>query len=972
MPSIYITSKVSPQHRQCSLGGGRETEVFQGKLEGNYPRSMDPPGDIRLSSGIFQATTPRGSSLCTSDTSTAEGSAEHNEGGGTEFTGQTSDPPDPCRIAISRILQQHICCPQERRGVASGDKLKISQPVSGSPPFQNGKHSELERCYSPRGPSSKDRSKRRLPICSDGCSLLPLSPFPLDGGHIRVYEPPFRSSTSSTDIHEIAEASGRFSQESGSASNHLSGRHSADGIHSRPTEITHISHFTCPHSPGIYSQQSQVCTGTTTVTRLPGFPDQLEDHDHCPSGEQGAKDPKGVPSHAQSAEGYSSTTRSSNWVNDSMLTSYCSSSATLPGPSGSAIHGPATSQDRLRHTGIPIRGSKSGSQLVDQPLQISHVSSDSATDSIPDIADRRFNHRVGSLLPGNRPKNRRTVVRARSCSPHQLVGAESSISSGTVFRQTGELPHTTTHGQQSCHILHQPERRNSLAQTMPTSTGPVDVVRGSQHNFARGASTREIECHCGFRVQTHERQQRLATGHRDFLSSSTNSRSFLGGSIRVLPECSTGNFLQLEGRPPSSCNRCFCSGLVGSQTILFPSLCTHREMSTEGQKQQCSICSLDCTNLAGSNMVSTASEHVGQPSTDYTESTGSPKEPSGGKTPSDDSESSTPGCMANLRKSLSEEGVSEQSAALICSSWRGSTTKAYESAWRRWASWCAARKVDPFSTTLTNILDFLTEMYNEDKEHSTINSYRSAISTFHAKIDGVPAGQHPMVSRLMQGIFNTRPSKPRYTSVWDVEIVLDHIKNMPPSNELRLTELAGKLAMLMALTNADRASDLHLLDLNLKQVFSHGVRFQIAGLSKTRRSGPPREVTYFSFKECEAICPVATLEVYERRTADLRATDRDANPLFIACVKPHKPVTSSTISRWVRNLMQASGVDVSTFKSHSTRAASTSAATSLGVSVKDIMKTANWTSESTFKRFYLKPILSDFGNSVLSGKYFGY
>ena len=122
-------------------------------------------------------------------------------------------------------------------------------------------------------------------------------------------------------------------------------------------------------------------------------------------------------------------------------------------------------------------------------------------------------------------------------------------------------------------------------------------------------------------------------------------------------------------------------------------------------------------------------------------------------------------------------------------------------------------------------------MYNENKEHSTINFSRSAISTFHAKIDGTPAGQHPMVTRLMQGIFNTRPSKPRYTSVWDVEIVLNHIKNIPPSSQLHLTELSGKLAML-ALTNADRASDLHL-DLNVKQVLSHGVCFQIAGLSKT-------------------------------------------------------------------------------------------------------------------------------------------
>ena len=30
---------------------------------------------------------------------------------------------------------------------------------------------------------------------------------------------------------------------------------------------------------------------------------------------------------------------------------------------------------------------------------------------------------------------------------------------------------------------------------------------------------------------------------------------------------------------------------------------------------------------------------------------------------------------------------------------------------------------------------------------------------------------------------------------------------------------------------------------------------------------------YVAFKECEAICPVATLETYERRTADLRTPD---------------------------------------------------------------------------------------------------
>ena len=155
--------------------------------------------------------------------------------------------------------------------------------------------------------------------------------------------------------------------------------------------------------------------------------------------------------------------------------------------------------------------------------------------------------------------------------------------------------------------------------------------------------------------------------------------------------------------------------------------------------------------------------------------------------------------------------------------------------------------------------------------------------------------------------------------------------------ELCLAELSGKLAMLLALTNADRASDLHILDLKFEQVLSHGVRFQIAGLSKICRSGPPLKVAYIASKECEVICPVAALEAYERHTADLRTPDQDTNPLCIAYVKPHKPVISSTISRWIRNLMQLSGIDVSIFKSHSTRAASTSAAVNVGVSPSMIL-----------------------------------
>ena len=55
------------------------------------------------------------------------------------------------------------------------------------------------------------------------------------------------------------------------------------------------------------------------------------------------------------------------------------------------------------------------------------------------------------------------------------------------------------------------------------------------------------------------------------------------------------------------------------------------------------------------------------------------------------------------------------------------------------------------------------------------------------------------------------------------------------------------------------------------------------------------------------------------------------------------------------------------FKSHSVRGASTSAAINAGVSLKNVLNTANWSSAGTFKTFYRKEIkCSDFAEKVLN------
>ena len=142
--------------------------------------------------------------------------------------------------------------------------------------------------------------------------------------------------------------------------------------------------------------------------------------------------------------------------------------------------------------------------------------------------------------------------------------------------------------------------------------------------------------------------------------------------------------------------------------------------------------------------------------------------------------------------------------------------------------------------------------------------------------------------------------------------------------------------------------------------------FQI--VNHLKQSGPGVKnplVELRPFKD-ETLCVVTTLKEHLTRTQSLRGSE---SQLFISYNRPQfKRVSKDTISRWVKLVLTDSGIDTSRFKPHSTRAASTSAASNASVSLDDILHTAGWSSESTFAKFYNKPIVKEntFVDKVLS------
>lgn len=79
------------------------------------------------------------------------------------------------------------------------------------------------------------------------------------------------------------------------------------------------------------------------------------------------------------------------------------------------------------------------------------------------------------------------------------------------------------------------------------------------------------------------------------------------------------------------------------------------------------------------------------------------------------------------------------------------------------------------------------------------------------------------------------------------------------------------------------------------------------------------------------------------------------NKLLLSYIRPHKPISSVSLSKWQKDLISRAGIDTSIFKTHSVRGASSSDAYEMSVSLQDILDLADWSTDSTFQHFYYKP-----------------
>lgn len=204
-----------------------------------------------------------------------------------------------------------------------------------------------------------------------------------------------------------------------------------------------------------------------------------------------------------------------------------------------------------------------------------------------------------------------------------------------------------------------------------------------------------------------------------------------------------------------------------------------------------------------------------------------------------------------------------------------------------------------------------------------MNTARSALSSIIA-IDGTAEGCHPLVARFMKGVYNLKPPAARYKGIWDVSVVLRHLRTLHPLSALSLKSLSHKLVMLLALTTAQRLQTHHILDIGLMTIEPNYIVFCFD--SPLKQSNPRNSIKPLIIRKYspdKRLCAYTVLQEYLRRTEAIRGNE---NQLLISHQRPFRKISRDSISRWLNTVLKNFGVKLDQFKAHSTRSASTSAA----------------------------------------------
>ena len=478
--------------------------------------------------------------------------------------------------------------------------------------------------------------------------------------------------------------------------------------------------------------------------------------------------------------------------------------------------------------------------------------------------------RLGGIL--SRGVHRGLLGASGKSTPYQRTGVVGSLFWSQSVRKTQTRDkHSTVVGQSDSSVSYQQNGRHQVTHSSGPYKNSVAMVPRVQNFVGSTTHTRKGQLQSRLLVTASQRQDRLNSESGALQCHQPAMGTSRGRPVCQQVFCTAATFLQLATRPRGGSNRCLCSGLECKERVCTSPLVFDISGALQGASSA-SLPGAGGTSLANTSLVPCSSVNAGgHPYPAPNEAGHFDSIPQ--LRLSSPGHSTQAGPLESLRQRFRQETISEEAIKLILASWREKTNANYNSSWRKWEQWCTPRGLNPISAGISEILDFLAMQFQEGRMYRSLNCYRSAISSVHLPVDGFQVGQHPLVARLLKGVFNSRPPMPRYKDTWEVSKVLRYLQSIGPNESLSLKDLTKKLAMLLALSLANQSSDLVRLSLEGRRYTPDGVHISPVGLAK--QSNPQRTsgrlpVFIPMFQEDQLLCPVACLQVYEKRTEEAR------------------------------------------------------------------------------------------------------
>ncbi len=134
--------------------------------------------------------------------------------------------------------------------------------------------------------------------------------------------------------------------------------------------------------------------------------------------------------------------------------------------------------------------------------------------------------------------------------------------------------------------------------------------------------------------------------------------------------------------------------------------------------------------------------------------------------------------LSPIRKKLELQNISTTAKEVIMASWREGTKKQYCTYLTKWKQFCDERDINWLDAEVEQGIDFLAYLFEQKLSYSAINSARSALSALLTPKDGMAFGEHRLVCRFLKGVFEIKPSLPKYMEIWDVGQVLTYLRSL--------------------------------------------------------------------------------------------------------------------------------------------------------------------------------------------------